>query len=321
MFLLFIPFCFLFTNVWCWCECIHLFHSVEMIDCVNACLSVCVFWIQRTKSLKKTNSSCIATNTFNDHRAPHTNEHFNTFFAVILSLAFFVCMLVYLATRFGWYWIEVFFLHFTYQAHRPKQKFCLRVSSMFTFHWCGLHTRFGFMTSGVCVLNVLHWTWLNDRFGFLCALHICTTNTLRASDCISNICSVCLLLNGNAFFQAVWCIEPKHCETILYAYTQFNAHLLRRCVLSNRLNEFFSNLNTVFVQKITWKWLKKSQTESMRSMHFSYEQRICLSMAFFFSRLMYFFDFDFYKRKPCVWGTFNDIEKSYINNKHIHQPR
>lgn len=73
---------------------------------------------------------------------------------------------------------------------------------MFTFHWCGLHTRFGFMTSGVCVLNVLHWTWLNDRFGFLCALHICTTNTLRASDCISNICSVCLLLNGNAFFSS-----------------------------------------------------------------------------------------------------------------------
>lgn len=123
------------------------------------------------------------------------------------------------------------------------------------------------------------------------------------------------------FFQAVRCIEPKHCETILNAYTQFNAHLLRWCVLSNRLNEFFSNLNTVFVQKITWKWLKKSQTESMRSIHFSYEQRICLSMAVFFSRLMYFFDFDFYKRKPCVWRTFNDIEKSYINNKHIHQPR
>lgn len=96
-----------------------------MIDCVNACLSVCVFRIQRTKSLKKTNSSCIATNTFNDHRAPHTNEHFNTFFAVILSLAFFVCMLVYLATRFGWYWIEVYF-SFHLQSAQAKTTILLK---------------------------------------------------------------------------------------------------------------------------------------------------------------------------------------------------
>lgn len=131
---------------------VYSFISLSWNDRLCECMSVCLRLLNtKNQIVKKTNSSCIATNTFNDHRAPHTNEHFNTFFAVILSLAFFVCMLVYLATRFGWYRIEVFFLHFTYQAHRPKQQFCLRVSSMFTFHWCGLHTRFGFMTSGVCV--------------------------------------------------------------------------------------------------------------------------------------------------------------------------
>lgn len=128
-----------------------------MIDCVNACLSVYVFRIQRTKSLKKTNSSCIATNTFNDHRAPHTNEHFNTFFCCDFVAGVF-CLYASLPCHSIWLVLNpsFFSLHFTYQAHRPKQQFCLRVSSMFTFHWCGLHTRFGFMTSGVCVLNVLH---------------------------------------------------------------------------------------------------------------------------------------------------------------------
>lgn len=177
MFLLFIPFCFLFTDVWCWCECIHLFHSVEMIDCVNACLSVCVFWIQRTKSLKKPIVLALP-------QIPLTITEYRTLTNILIL--FFRCdfvagvLCLYASLPCHSIWLVLnrsFFLHFTHKAHRPKQQFCLRVSSIFTFHWCGLHTSFGFMTSGVCVLNVLHWTWLNDRFGFLCALHIYALQT------------------------------------------------------------------------------------------------------------------------------------------------
>lgn len=48
------------------------------------------------------------------------------FFAVILSLVFFVCMLVYLATRFGWCWIEVFFSSFHLPSAQAKTTILLK---------------------------------------------------------------------------------------------------------------------------------------------------------------------------------------------------
>lgn len=106
---------------------VYSFISLSWNDRLCECMSVCLRLLNtKNQIVKKTNSSCIATNTFNDHRAPHTNEHFNTFFVVILSLAFFVCMLVYLATRFGWYWIEVFFSSFHLPSAQAKTTILLK---------------------------------------------------------------------------------------------------------------------------------------------------------------------------------------------------
>lgn len=174
----------------------------------------------------------------------------------IVAGAFFVCIYKYVHTSSArlpchsiWFRTEFGFVSFSFHLKRSGQTaFCSKVSSIFTFIWCGLHARLFYDFRRFCVLNVLH-SVLNmvewSRTHSLGFHQVWITNTLQASEFVCRTFAVsvqCKTFCFVFFFIFMCCyasnrsiVRPFRTHTHAHTHTQLNAHLLRRCFLSNRL--------------------------------------------------------------------------------------